>query len=143
MSNEAESLKTPVRSEPKAFPATVIQVLSEHKVVINRGTEHGLKEGDRFLVYGLGQEELRDPETGEPLGLLEIVRGTGKVVHAQEKIATVQSIMEQKSGRKVVQRKPSGFLFSSPFETETIEYPQETNSLPFDEVKPGDKARPL
>ena len=72
------------------FPARVVRVLDEGRIAINRGTEHGIYEGQTFLIYTLG-EEIFDPETKESLGVLEITRGKGKADHVQEKIATVIS----------------------------------------------------
>ena len=76
------------------FPATVIQVLDEtypDKIVINLGSEHQIKKNQRFQIYSLSDEEIIDPENGESLGRLEIVKGTGKVVEIQLKAATLES----------------------------------------------------
>lgn len=75
----------------KVFPAKVVSVLDfGYKVVINRGADHGIKEGQRFLIYGIG-EELYDPDTQELLGVLEEVKGKGKAVHVQNKMTTIES----------------------------------------------------
>ena len=68
----------------------VVEVLDEFRVVVNRGAADGVRNGDRFLIFELGPE-IKDPESGESLGKLEVVRGTARVVHLQEKMATVQS----------------------------------------------------
>lgn len=68
----------------------VIRVLSSTEVVINRGSEHGIHSGSRFLIFVLG-DEIRDPDTGESLGQLEVVRGKAKVKHCQAKITTLES----------------------------------------------------
>jgi hypothetical protein len=63
---------------------------SPFELVIGWGTEHGVKVGDRFLVFGYGPR-LSDPETGEDLGVLEVVRGRGVVTHVQDRLATLRS----------------------------------------------------
>lgn len=129
--------------ETSPFPASVIKVLDEYTVVINRGSVHGVKKTHRFLIYALG-EELMDPETQESLGVLEIVRGVGEVVHVQEKISTVRSIEHSTPGRRIIRRKPNMYsIFSGreTEETETIESGQET--LPFAESVVGDRAKPV
>lgn len=52
----------------------VAAVLSERRLVINRGSEHGVEPGMRFRV--LEALDITDPDTGERLGELprEVVR---------------------------------------------------------------------
>ncbi len=70
----------------------VVEILdSGYKLVINAGANQGIKTGNRFLVYALSEHEIIDPDTGESLGYLEIVKGTGKVIHVQDKMCTIES----------------------------------------------------
>src|SRR5882672_5460239 len=61
------------------------------EIVINRGSQNGVKIGDQYLVFGEGPM-IQDPDTGKDLGQLELVRGRGEVVHVQEHLATIRSI---------------------------------------------------
>jgi hypothetical protein len=70
--------------------AKVVSVQDKYVVVINAGADKGVKVGQRFLVVGLG-EALTDPDTGEDLGRLEVVRGTVQATHVQDKVATLRS----------------------------------------------------
>lgn len=72
------------------YPALVAKIENNCKVVINRGSIDGIKVGDKFLIYRLG-DKIIDPETQENLGTLEIVVGHGKAIHVQEHIATIES----------------------------------------------------
>lgn len=74
----------------------VVSALDKFTVVINKGAEQGVKTGDKFLVVGLGSEII-DPDTGEDLGKLEIVRGKVSVTHIQEKMSTARSCEFEKS----------------------------------------------
>jgi curli biogenesis system outer membrane secretion channel CsgG len=56
---------------------------------INLGTSAGLKVGDRFTVFSVG-EALIDPDTGANLGSPTEQTGTAEVVEAQEKFAIVK-----------------------------------------------------
>lgn len=85
-SNSESTLAT-----PRSFPGRVANVQDEFDVVINRGREDGVKAGQRFLVYAVTDTEIIDPETGVSLGYLEVNKGTGKVIHLQDLIATVRS----------------------------------------------------
>ena len=68
----------------KKFPAAVANIINEYKIVINRGSEHNIRLEQRFLIYSLSHEEIIDPITNEPLGYLEIVKGTGKVINGPD-----------------------------------------------------------
>lgn len=82
--------------------AKVIKILDEYTLVINKGSEDTVKIGDVCLVYQLDNEELIDPDTKENLGVLEIVKGFGKVIHVQEKISTIES--NEFERKKIVQK---------------------------------------
>lgn len=106
------------------------------EVVLNRGAIHGLKEGDRFIVFGIGPHII-DPETGEDLGELEMVRGQGKVVHVQEKIATIRSTERSRTrpARRILRQALIGPSIEEEFEPET--------EVPFESVQLGDYAKPI
>jgi hypothetical protein len=105
------------------------------EVIINRGARHGLKVGDRFLVFGIGPE-ISDPDTGENLGRIELVRGRGEVIHVQDKLATLRSI-EQSRGRrgKRITRQYTSFIGP------TVEEEIPPEQLPFEGISLGDIAR--
>lgn len=117
----------------------VVKVKNDINLVINIGSENGIKEGDKFLVYHLDTEETKDPITGESLGYLETVRGTGVAVHVQPKMTTIESNRKEKP-RKVVSRHGAGVLAS--LMAETIEYP-EPELVPFDDPQIGDKVKKI
>lgn len=77
--------------EQKVFPAKVVKILSGTRLAINRGSEHKIRPNQKVLVYCLSNEEIKDPETGESLGYLEIYKGTGKVISIQEKMSIIES----------------------------------------------------
>jgi curli biogenesis system outer membrane secretion channel CsgG len=72
---------------------------------INLGSSAGLKVGDRFTVFAVG-EALIDPDTGANLGSTDEQTGTAEVVEAHEKFAIVR--VTGKVDTRSVLRKPSG-----------------------------------
>lgn len=50
------------------------------------------------MIYTLSEEQVTDPNTGEPLGLLEIPKGTGRIVHVQDRMAVLESDKAPNSG---------------------------------------------
>jgi hypothetical protein len=127
--------------------ATVVHVSDDdHQVTINRGANHGVKLDQRYLVYALSRDEINDPETGESLGHLEIVRGTGVVIHVQEKMATLQSDRSDKAGSRRIVRKPSSAYRSLFAITGALTEEEEYQNLPprqlaFESPQVGDKAK--
>jgi hypothetical protein len=123
------------------------------EVVINRGAQQGIKLGERFLVFGIGPN-ITDPDTGEDLGALELVRGQGVVVHVQEHLSTIRSSERRRTRpAKRIIRDPdhdwsrlSGVVgrayFGSPASViEEDLAPEE--EVPFDSVQLGDLAKPV
>jgi hypothetical protein len=104
--------------------ARVVHVLRQGEVVINKGVQDGVKVGE---VYGIGPS-LTDPDSGNPLGNLELVRGRGEAVHVQDHMAVVRSIERPWRG---------GDVFRS------VRMPEESSTLPFRGAEAGDLAKPV
>jgi len=122
----------------------VIQVLSPMEIVINRGSSHGITGESKFIVFEMGAE-IKDPDSGESLGQLEIVKGKAEAKHVQEKMSTLRSF-ERKKVPRDRQRPVSSDLPSSSFvgfpRFETVTEEVEV-SAPFVDVKEGDLVRAL
>ena len=88
----------------------VIKIIDKYEFVINVGTENGVKEKDKFILFNLG-EEIKDKETGENLGQLEILCGHVVAKHVQTKMTTVVS--DEYSYKTI--RKRNSFLSIDPF----------------------------
>ncbi len=115
------------------------------EVVINRGARNGVKLGDRFLVVGEGPR-ITDPETGEDLGQLELVRGRGEVVHVQDHMATIRTIERRRTRpAKRIIRESFGALsltLGGPGKVIEEELAPEAE-MPFEAVRLGDLAKPI
>ena len=73
------------------FPAKVL-IKRDDTVTINRGEGGGVKEGDVFNVFALG-EEMIDPDTKESLGREEVKVGKVKISQVNPK-TSVASVLE-------------------------------------------------
>jgi hypothetical protein len=69
----------------------VAAIIDATRLVVNGGTTQGLQVGHQFAVYAIG-DEIEDPDTGESLGRLEIIKGKGIITHVQDRLATLESI---------------------------------------------------
>jgi len=85
----------------------VAKTIDDYTVVINAGSEDGIKNGCVVMLYEMGGM-IKDPDTGEVLDELEIVKGTGVVTHVQPRIATVESNMTENEPRRIVKRENPG-----------------------------------
>lgn len=112
----------------------VVQTLdNDYKIVINAGNNEGIKNGQRFLLYALSDHEIFDPDTGASLGFLEIVKGTGKVIHVQEKMATIESdVYETSQPTKIIRKSPMYGFGTTEEQTMSREH------IPFDYPEIGD-----
>jgi hypothetical protein len=120
-------------------PARVVEAIDAYRCAINRGSEHGVSMGDRYIVYGLGREIL-DPETGESLGVLEIVRGRGKVTHVQPRLATLETYLrEERPGKRIIKR--NTWLHS--IGGDQVEEIGDTIQTVFEGIETGDYAKPV
>ncbi len=68
----------------------VAEIIDEYTVVINRGYEHGVEEGMRFVIYE-PCVEIKDPDTNESLGTFESVKAKVEVTNVSEKISTAET----------------------------------------------------
>lgn len=132
--------ETDEKLSERTYPATVAEVLDHGMVVLNRGASHGVKEGQRFLIYELTEKEIEDPDSGEILGRLERVKATGTVVNVQDKMCTLELAYDELPVRRHVNRR-------SPFQAfPGVEREPASSEMtaPFEHpAKIGDKAKPI
>lgn len=84
--------------------AKVVKTVPPYLIVINKGINHGVNIGDMFIIVELGDDVI-DPDTSEVLERLEIVKGTVRVEHVQDKIATLKSCQwEKKPDKKEIKK---------------------------------------
>lgn len=109
--------------------AKVLRVESPTTVVINAGSSNGVEVDSAYLIVGLG-DMIKDPDSGEEIEQLEVVRGRAKAVHVQERIATLESTEYEKSPdeREIKKVTAGGGRIAS------LMGPQETTT---ESIKPG------
>ena len=116
-------------------PFKIVKILDEFTVVMNAGSDLGIYEGQKFLIYELSDEEIIDPDTKKSLGFLEIVKGTGIVTHVQESMSTLKSATYHSTSKKIKHLSP----FSNPlFNSSVEEIESDKTQVPFDDPEIGD-----
>lgn len=116
----------------------VVYIIDQYSVALNVGAIDNVELGQKFLIYTLSKDTIVDPSTGESLGSLEIVKGTGKVTHLQEKLCTISSCEYTTNSNKVITRSP---VFGYSETKEKISTDKEQK--PFIDVAVGDFAKPI
>jgi len=127
------------------FPAKVVKIINNCQIVINRGEEHGIRTGMKILIYTLSDEEIKDLDTGESLGYLEIVKGTGVVTHTQPKMSTIESDKKRNTSRTITTKAPMpgfpSYTKSDWPQQEIVESSPEI--IPFANPEVGDMVKPI
>ena len=118
----------------------VAHVENAFEVVINAGSLNGVNEGQRFQIYSIG-EEIFDPDSGDSLGSLEVIKGTGRVIHVQDKIATLASDTLE-PGSKIIRKRNTQY-FRPLGEGWTEEKALPPSPVAFKNPKTGDLVRPI
>ncbi|MBW9336217.1 hypothetical protein FEE59_22120 [Herbaspirillum sp. RU 5E] len=125
-------------------------------VVIDKGRNDGVSDGDIFTIVGLG-DTVVDRETGQEYERLELLRGRAKAVHVQEGISTLESmeISRAPTERRTIYRDQSrsstpgtsygigrvnSFLGRGIEEREEVEKSGEVKLRPLNRVVSGDFA---
>lgn len=84
--------------------AKVALVKDDYALVINKGSRDGVKAGDTFTIFRIG-DEIIDPENNESLGYLEEVLAKVSATHVQEKMTTVISVdFDSEPGRTEIKK---------------------------------------
>lgn len=118
----------------KTFPAYVAKVIDDCKLVINKGAIDDIRQDQRMLVYSLDGEEVKDPNTGESLGFLEVYKGTGKVIQVMEKMSIIESDRINHLFKGTVPKSPlPKQIFNQYY----------SRLLPFREPQVGDLVKPI
>lgn len=71
----------------------VIKIISLFSVIIDVGTNEGVKRGMKFIIYEEG-DVIKDPTSNNSLGRLELVKATVEVEHVQPNLSLTSSLTQ-------------------------------------------------
>lgn len=123
-------------SQTKIF--NVAAKIGSYQLVLNGGEADGIKEGFRFLIYSIGNEIFDPNDEKKSLGKLEVVKGTGKVIHVQEHMCTIESNMFEPP-RSIQTTSPSNFPLWHNDSTTIEKMPPKQKK--FEDIEIGDFAK--
>ena len=73
------------------YPAKVIEVIDESKVVINRGELNRMRINASHLVYSITNKPIYDPITRDFIGHRILYKGSGRVISVKENTSIIQA----------------------------------------------------
>ena len=111
----------------KPIRGKVARVLNNKKVALNRGVNDGVRVGMVFSILSPYGSDIRDPDTGETLGAVEMSKATVKVTDVQERLSVASTFRTKRVnvGGEIDIRPLSGVL-ERMFEPPKWETRQET-----------------
>ena len=76
---------------PGAVTGKVAQIVSDQEVILNRGSDQGITEGDYFAILDPKTLEVEDPETSESLGGIRKVKIVVRVTSVAPKLSLART----------------------------------------------------
>lgn len=83
-----EELGLPIKG---TYPAKVIEVIDDFKVVINRGELNRMRINDSHLVYSITNKPIYDPITRDFIGHRILYKGSGMIISVEENTSIIQA----------------------------------------------------
>lgn len=68
----------------------VVKIIDEYNIVVNAGSEHGIRKDSRLEIFVPG-EEIIDPETNESLGTLDTIKAYLEVKNVFPKMCVCEN----------------------------------------------------
>lgn len=75
----------------------IAAIIDKHTVAINVGLKNGVYEGMQFKIV-VEREQVKDPDTGEEIGVIRIPKATIKVIHVENKMSIAESLTYRTPG---------------------------------------------
>ncbi|WP_424353675.1 hypothetical protein [Methanosarcina mazei] len=70
--------------------ADVFIINNQHSIILNKGSENGVKENMKFMIYERGKEII-DPDSRASLGYFEYIKGKVKITQVSQKYSIAAS----------------------------------------------------
>ena len=74
-------------SSDKPIRGKIARVLNSREVALNRGSSHGVAIGMLFDILSPKGSDILDPDTGAPLGSIDVVKTRVKITIVQDRVS--------------------------------------------------------
>ncbi len=78
--------------------AKVAEILTGQELVLSKGSDDGVQVGMRFAVLNRKGAEIKDPDSGEVLGSVELEKTLVKVVRLHRRLSVARTFRQVRSG---------------------------------------------
>ena len=83
-------------SQVEPIRGKVARVLNAREVALNRGSEDGVEVGMVFKILSAKGSDIKDPDTGESIGSVDIEKTSVKVTTVQERVSVASTFRTRK-----------------------------------------------
>jgi len=90
-SGEADDSDTPSNPIFDRLQGKVAEVVSDRELILNRGSDHGVRSGMYFAILDPDAVGITDPDTGEQLGGIRIVKIVVQAVEVAPKLTLART----------------------------------------------------
>ena len=91
LSENNSELKGPVDGPNDRIRGKVAEVVSDREVILNRGSDHGVNHGMYFAILDPDAVGITDPDTGESLGDIKVVKIVVRATDVAPKITLART----------------------------------------------------
>ncbi len=88
--DDAVELAEIVEPDERIF-GKVAEVVSDREVILNRGAKHGVRAGMYFAILDPSAVGITDPDTGEPLGDIKMVKIVVRAIEVGPKLTLART----------------------------------------------------
>ena len=81
----------------RRIDGAVAAILNLHELVINRGSKAGVAKGQKYAVLNKNAVAIKDPETGESLGTVDVAKVLVEVIRVKTNLAVCRTYIEKQS----------------------------------------------
>lgn len=114
----------------------IVKIIDDETIVINAGLIDDVKPGDKFEIFEKG-EEIKDPDTGESLGTLDLIKETVETVNVFDKISICKHYVIENYLSGI-----TGTFLKTSYKTLNVDCTQISGGLHDDKIiRIGDKVR--
>ena len=89
MSDPTRYVSDPIRGQ-------VASLLTTRELVLNRGSEHGVQKGMKFAVLNPRGLDVADPETGKPIGSVDLPKVIVEVSRVEPRLSVAKTFRQKR-----------------------------------------------
>lgn len=106
----------------------IVRIVDERTLVANVGAEQGVTVGSQFVVVQV-VDPVSDPDTGEELGNLEMVKARLVAMHVQPKLTTLVPLPDEAGPSTVLSERMAWGSHGAPIGSQDVSLPVDRSQM--------------